>query len=30
MAEQNGFEFWRGNLEAPDFDELLLSVDNIP
>jgi len=30
MAQQHGFKFWGCDLEAADFDELLLAVDDVP
>lgn len=30
MAQQHGFEFRRGDLEAADFDELFLAVKDVP
>lgn len=30
MAQQHGFEFRRSDLEAADFDELFLAVEDVP
>jgi len=30
MAQQHGFKFWGCDLEAADFDELLLAVNDVP